>query len=74
MQSIMNYLNVVLHGLEKSWPKGKSLPDMKALAGQTITICFCPPMSYPEHPNKESEKLFMSQLKQTYKKTYEELN
>jgi|SRR3989338_7475583 len=64
---------VVLRGLEKSWPKGQSLPDIKVLAGQTITICFCPPMSYPEQPNKKSEKLFMDKLKQTYKQTYEEL-
>ncbi len=61
---------VVLHGLENSWPKVKPLPNIKAMIGKKITICFCPPISWSEYPNNQ---LFLDRLKQTYVQTYAEL-
>lgn len=61
---------VVLHGLENSWLKGHSLPNLNALVGHTITICFCPPIGWLDCPD---EKTFLERLKRTYVETYEEL-
>lgn len=61
---------VVIHGLEKSWPKGKTLPNISAITGHKITVCFCPPMSWSEYPD---EQLFLERLKKTYDQTYDEL-
>lgn len=61
---------VVLSGLENSWLKGQPLPNMNAILGNTITICFCPPISWSQYSDN---KLFLDQLKQTYVQTYDEL-
>ena len=61
---------VVLHGLEDSWPKQRTLPNMSAISGRKVTICFCPPISWSEYPN---DQLFLDRLKQTYNQTYAEL-
>ena len=67
---------IVLHGLENSWPKGHPLPNLRAITGRQITVCFCPPINWSEDPNltrKENERAFLEKLKQIYVQTYNEL-